>query len=55
MIEKKEIPTLGEVLMPKKDANKKNTVKTADIVPSKTIGKVTDSDESTDTDFDLDL
>ena len=55
LIEKKEIPTLGEVLMPKKDANKKNTVKTADIVPSKTIGKVTDSDESTDTDFDLDL
>ena len=55
LIEKKEIPTLGEALMPKKDANKEKTVKTADIVPSKTIGKVTDSTDSTDTDFDLDL
>lgn len=55
LIEKKEIPSLSEVLMPKKDVTKKDIVKTADIVPSKTIGKVTDSAESTDTDFDLDL
>jgi len=47
--------TLGETLMPSNQLEKKTKVSSADINPTKTIGKTTETENLTDTDFDLDL
>ena len=47
--------TLGEKLIPSKKTKKKKPLSSADVVPTKSIGKSTKNEDSTDSDFDLDL
>ncbi len=55
LIESTGKPTLGEKLIPSKKTKKKKGVSSKDVVPTKSIGKSTQTEDSTDTDFDLDL
>ncbi|MDP6857198.1 MAG: hypothetical protein QGH13_06680 [Candidatus Thalassarchaeaceae archaeon] len=55
LIESTGKPTLGEKLIPSKKTKKKKPVSSKDVVPTKSIGKSTQTEDSTDSDFDLDL
>mgnify|MGYP001428099632 CR=1 FL=1 len=55
LIQRNDLKTLGEKLIPSAEPEKKIETKASDITTNKTIGKSSKVKDSTDTDFDLDL